>query len=121
MISCFTEAELRQYAAGTLAAERRAGADEHLRACGACRQLAEQVRTAAASETEYSSALSGAPRRVELSTGSEGSLSGTLQSSDSSGPEMHDVAAGVSPPPVTLTLHEFLQNLSQSGLLPSQE
>jgi serine/threonine protein kinase/Leucine-rich repeat (LRR) protein len=120
MFSCFTEAELRQYAAGTLAPERQAGAAEHLRTCRACRQLAEQLRNAAASG-ELSGALSGAPRRVELSSGGENPAAPAMHSADASQPEPTSTPSDASSAPVSLSIDEFLQTLSQSGLLPAQE
>jgi len=121
MFSCFTEAELRQFAAGTLAEDRRAGADEHLRSCRTCRQLAEQLHVATASGTEHSSAMSGSPRRVELSAGGEGPTAHTAASSDASGIAGDDAVPAAAPASVSLSIDEFLQTLSQSGLLPAQE
>ncbi len=121
MFSCFTEAELRQYLAGLLEGERRDGAAEHLRTCRACGQLADQLRNSVTSETELSSALSGAPHRIEWTSGSKGPTARTMPSSEISGPDMQPAIPAASSVPVSLSINEFLQTLSQSGLLPPQE
>jgi serine/threonine protein kinase/Leucine-rich repeat (LRR) protein len=121
MFSCFTEAELRQYLAGSLTGERQRGAAEHLRACRACTQLSQRIRDAAATEQTYSSALSGAPPRIEWSSGSDGVATRTMQPSDIPGPEMQAAMSASSSAPISLSIDEFLQTLSQSGLLPPQE
>jgi serine/threonine protein kinase/Leucine-rich repeat (LRR) protein len=120
MFSCFTEAELRQYLAGSLAGDRQAGAAEHLDACRACAQLADQVRDAVNSVKEPAPALSNSGSRVEQMSGSNGHAAPTMHTPQNPNSDMSP-AIPITSAPTNLTIDEFLQTLSQSGLLPPQE
>ena len=123
MYQCLSEQELRDLLNGQLElGDRSTGAPAHLRECAAsCAALQERVR-GSSSGSEYL-------KRIRLATQMEVTSAIDPPSAHTSRKRFALDRSRYArfrqqsrhEPPVSLTVHEFLQTLSQSGLLPPAE
>jgi serine/threonine protein kinase/Leucine-rich repeat (LRR) protein len=116
MDSCLTEAELRHYLADSLSDRSREQTAEHLQECPACAQRLERLREEWNPSSDQPHQW---PTAVDWSDGGDEQSDGQLgsHSSDLSEPDMQPVPL----PPVSLSISELLEHLSQSGLLAPAE
>ena len=114
MFQCLSEEELRDLLAGALGGDRGAGAAAHLRGCASCADLQERIQGSTLVSPHHDAT------QIEA-----------IASNDSPAPAHAGSALQVdrgktqpaAPPPPrgSVSIDEFLQNLSQSGLLPPAE
>jgi serine/threonine protein kinase/Leucine-rich repeat (LRR) protein len=129
MFACFTEAELRLYLEGTLAGPRCEGAEAHLRACRNCASLHDRLRAESppGSPTVGQSEQSPHQEPTQVDWSSLGSAATGEGAHFSSMPDHHPASensgepSGGSSQASGLSVTEFIDSLSTSGLLPPSD
>jgi serine/threonine protein kinase/Leucine-rich repeat (LRR) protein len=110
MDSCLTEAELRQYLTGSLVATRQQEAAEHLGQCPVCAgRLAAYHQPGADHQAQQPHQW---PTEMDWSDADDGLSDGRLPE-----PGMQPLPL----PPISLSIGELLEHLSQSGLMAPAE
>lgn len=125
MDRCLTGAEVLRYLGGQLSADETSVRDEHLRVCAGCSARVERAR--GSSQPDFMTRHQ-AVTHVEVTAGmaiasETGSAGGSSHWSDleRSAPFGPDHKTVIPPRPASLSLDDFLGNLSQSGLLPPHD